>query len=297
VGRTTMRPPSPPGTIAGMSAITREIPADGYVLGRDEEEYARLRLQARAFEPATGRLLDEVRLGRGASCLDAGCGPGETMRLMAQRVGPTGRVLGIDVDDWLGRQTVKVLHAAGHRQCAFECADVTGEEPLPRAPFDLVYARLLLLHLPDPLPALRRLWDAVAPGGHLLVQDYDLRSIDVSPPLATMTEFTRVIHAAFTGARRHADLGHRLPLLMAEAGIGWPDGTDVAGRLRPLAECEPEIAGVYRSLLPGALALGITSEDDAEAWLDAFARDVKRFPYTATLMPLMIGAWKRKISA
>jgi ubiquinone/menaquinone biosynthesis C-methylase UbiE len=292
-----MRSRLPPATIARMTAITREISADGYVLGRDEREYERLRMQARAFEPATGRLLDAVGLGRGASCLDAGCGPGETMRLMAQRVGPRGRVIGIDIDDWLGRQTVKVLHAAGHRQCAFERVDVAGEEPIPGAPFDLVYARLLLLHLPDPLPALRRLWDAVAPGGHLLVQDYDLRSIDVSPPLATLTEFTRVIHEAFTGAGRHIDLGHRLPLLMAEADIGWPDGTDVTGRLQPLAECEAEIASVYSSLLPGALALGVTTEEDAEEWLDAFARDVKRFPYTATLMPLMMGAWKRKVSA
>jgi SAM-dependent methyltransferase len=219
------------------------------------------------------------------------------MRLMAQRVGPAGRVLGIDVDDWLGRQTVKVLHAAGHRQCAFECVDVAGDEPIPGTPYDLVYARLLLLHLPDPLPALRRLWDAVAPGGHLLVQDYDLRGIDVAPPLDTMNEFRRVLQAAFTSACRHVDLGHRLPLLMAEADIGWPDGTDVAGRLLTLAAAEPEISAVYRSLLPGALALGITTEEDAAAWLDAFARDVKRFPYTATLMPLMMGAWKRKLSA
>jgi SAM-dependent methyltransferase len=280
-----------------MTAMTRELPADGYVLARDPEEYERLRLQARAFEPATGRLLDEVGLARRARCLDAGCGPGETMRLMAQRVGPRGRVVGIDLDERLGAQAIRALHAAGHRQCTFARVDIAGEEPIPGAPFDLVYARLLLLHLPDPLPALRRLWDAVAPGGHLLVQDYDLRSIDVSPPLATLTEFTRVIHAAFTGAGRHVDLGHRLPLLMAEADIGWPDGTDVAGRLRPLAECAAEIAGVYRSLLPGALALGIVTEDDADAWFDAFARDVKRFPYTATLMPLMMGAWKRKLSA
>ena len=54
----------------------------------------------------------------------------------------------------------------------------------PGAPFDLVYARLLLFHLPQRVAVLRRLWEAVAPGGHLLVQDYDLRGVSALPALA-----------------------------------------------------------------------------------------------------------------
>ena len=75
-------------TIAAMSMYTTPPPTDGYALGRTPEEYERLRAQARVWEAATGRLLDRVGLAPGARCLDAGCGPGETMRLMAQRVGP-----------------------------------------------------------------------------------------------------------------------------------------------------------------------------------------------------------------
>ena len=41
-----------------------------------QEEYERLRTQARVWEQATGRLLDHVELARGARCLDAGCGSG-----------------------------------------------------------------------------------------------------------------------------------------------------------------------------------------------------------------------------
>ena len=54
------------------------------------------------WEGATERVLDRVGLAAGARCLDAGCGPGETMRQLAQRVGPSGRVVGIDVDATLG---------------------------------------------------------------------------------------------------------------------------------------------------------------------------------------------------
>src|SRR5690348_18444186 len=59
-----------------------------YALGHSPSEHERLRAQARIWEAATGRLLDQIGLAPGASCLDAGCGPGETMRLMAQRTGP-----------------------------------------------------------------------------------------------------------------------------------------------------------------------------------------------------------------
>ena len=73
-----------------MSTAEAERPQDGYALGRTPQEYERLRAQARVWESATGRLFDQVALAPGASCLDAGCGPGETMRLMAQRVGTVG---------------------------------------------------------------------------------------------------------------------------------------------------------------------------------------------------------------
>src|SRR5205814_68472 len=89
-----------------MSATEAEQRHDRYTLGHSPQEYERLRAQARVWEAATGRLLDQVGLAPGARCLDAGCGPGETMRLMAQRTGPAGHVLGVDSDSALGAAAV-----------------------------------------------------------------------------------------------------------------------------------------------------------------------------------------------
>src|SRR5689334_21269056 len=119
-----------------------------YALGRTAQEYERLRAQARVWEDATGRLLDRVGLAAQARCLDAGCGPGETMRLMAHRVGPAGEVVGIDVDAELGAWTEAMLRDAGHSQCRFQGYDLTTDAPVPGGPYDLVFARLLLFHLP-----------------------------------------------------------------------------------------------------------------------------------------------------
>ena len=266
--------------------------ADRYALGHTPEEYERLRLQALIWEASTGRLLDEIGLAPGASCLDAGCGPGETMRLMAERVGPAGRVVGLDVDESLGGLALERLHAAGHAQCSWHRHDVAADTPIPGAPFDLVHARLLLFHLPERVAVLARLWDAVAPGGHLVVQDYDLRAIGVLPALASVEEVGRVLTGAFTAAGADVSAGARLPVLFAQAGVGAPDGTDVAGRLEPLARGRVVLESVLRSVLPAALTHGVTTETDAAAILSALDRDAARFPDRPMLWPLMIGAWK-----
>jgi SAM-dependent methyltransferase len=278
---TGARPPS----IVGM---------DTYVLPRSEQEYERLRAQARVWEAATGRLLDRVGLAPGARCLDVGAGPGETMRLMAQRVGPTGGVLGLDINAELATVAERKLEEAGHRHCALLQHDATADEPIPGGPYDFVFARILLFHLPQRVAVLARLWDAVAPGGHLVIQDYELRCIDVLPALASVAEIVRVMLAAFGAAGCDVSAGARLPYLFAEAGVGTPDGTDVAGRLDTLAGGRPVLEQTYRGILPAALGHGITTQAAADALLEEFDGDVARFAERPLLWPLLIGAWRRK---
>ena len=188
-----------------MSVTQTEQRGNTYALGHTPEEYDRLRAQARMWDAAAGRLFDQAGLAPGASCLDAGCGPGETMRAMAERVGPTGRVLGIDRDASLGALAVEMLHGEGHRQCSFREHDLSQAAAVPGGPFDLIYARLLLFHLPQRVEALSRLWDAVAPGGHLIVQDYDFRSIGVAAgPRQHRRTDPRVHRCVHRGGRRRA---------------------------------------------------------------------------------------------
>ena len=85
-----------------MAAKAEKANPDGYVHARDVNEYQRLRDQALMWQRATEEVLDRVGLKPGMSCLDVGSGPGAVMRLMANRVGPQGRVTGIEIDGKLG---------------------------------------------------------------------------------------------------------------------------------------------------------------------------------------------------
>src|SRR5687768_4400127 len=97
---------------------------DGYALVRCEREYRRLAAQAQVWERTTRRVLDQVSLRFGARALDVGCGTGDTMRLLAERVGSRGRVTGIDVDSRLGDTLLAQLRIERPDVYRFIAADV-----------------------------------------------------------------------------------------------------------------------------------------------------------------------------
>jgi SAM-dependent methyltransferase len=274
------------------TATAPTVTADRYALGRSANEYQRVRQQALAWEPATTALLDRLGVHPGASCLDAGSGPGEIMRVLADRVGPTGRVLGIDVDSELSGIALARLHEDGYQQCAIDVRPLRGDEPVPGGPFDLVFARLLLFHLPERAAALARLWEAVAPGGCLIIQEYNVRSALTEPVLPAFEQVKDLIMDAFRSAGADPGLGARLPLLFDEAGIGSPDGTDVAGLLMPLSRGRGMVLDTARSLLPVALGAALVTAESAELMLTSADQEVEEHPDYQMLWPLLIGAWK-----
>lgn len=252
--KTTKRTPAAPDATPS---------ADDYVLGRTSAEYQRLRVQARAWEPATRRVLEQASLKEGMTCLDVGCGPGEVMRLMGEAVGPAGRVTGLDTNGALGREMLGVLQATAPGRFAFVEGDVEAQPAVPGAPFDLVFARLTLIHLKDPVAALRTMGAWTKPGGVVVAQDYDLSGVKAYPPIEAEDAAMRISNAVFARARRDVAIGCKLPLLFAEAGLGTPDGTDVAGLLTPSGPMSAMVQAVLRSVLPPALRMELTTEAGA----------------------------------
>ena len=200
---------------------------------------------------------------------------------------------GVDNDGRLGREALEILRATVPGRFEFVHADVEATDELPGGPFDLVYARILLTHLHDPVAMLRRLFAWTRPGGVMLIQDYDASAGGVWPPLATWEEFERVYYGVLEKAGKDPWIGRKLPLHFAAAGVGEPDGTDVAGLLRPLAEVGGMFQAVYQSLRPMGLRLGLTTEADGQAFLAEIA-DAARDGRGVGMSPLLVSAWKGK---
>jgi SAM-dependent methyltransferase len=147
-----------------------------YLLSQQEApdlERTRLRLLAEFHDPLSEVQLDAIGVGEGWRCLDVGAGGGAVTRMLAARVGGTGSVLAVDLD-------TSLLEELADDRVEVRRHDLRAD-PLPAGGFDLVHARLLLVHLPSRLAALRRLADAVRPGGWVAALDPDFTTVSISP--------------------------------------------------------------------------------------------------------------------
>lgn len=129
-------------------------------------EFARLRLQAleEINNPRTFELLkNKIGIQPGWICLDAGSGLGLVAEWMAEQVGSSGKVVATDIEPrFLKEKESSNLQVLRH--------DIT-KDPLPDDYYDLIHARNLLMHLPDKESVIKRLVQALKPGGTLVVDD------------------------------------------------------------------------------------------------------------------------------
>jgi SAM-dependent methyltransferase len=146
--------------------------------GRDGRD--RLAVLARVMAPNTNRLFDRLGDMAGWSVLDVGCGGGDVSFNLADRVGPGGRVLGLDLDaDQLAIVRAEALERS-RTNLDFRQADVL--KPWPVVPAEMAYARFVFTHLPDPELALRHGFDALCQGGIMVIEDCDMTGHACNPP-------------------------------------------------------------------------------------------------------------------
>lgn len=135
-------------------------------------EQERLRALEAWADPHTIRHLEHLGVAPGWTCLEAGAGAGSIARWLAGRVAPSGRVVAADIDT----RFVDGSGVPGLEVCTF---DLRAEE-FPPATFDLIHARLLLMHLPDRLSVMKRMTQWLRPGGWLLVEEADVYSAETT---------------------------------------------------------------------------------------------------------------------
>jgi SAM-dependent methyltransferase len=113
---------------------------------------------------ATEAMLGMAGVGPGSRVLDVAAGAGDQTLAIAERVGPTGQVLAIDLSPAILALARKNAMQAGHSHVQTQVAD--GEDlPVDAASFDAAVCRLGLMLFADPLRGLREVHRALRPGG------------------------------------------------------------------------------------------------------------------------------------
>ncbi len=227
------------------------VSKERYALATGEEAAYRLKILHNLYGPGSRRVLLNAGLRPGMHVADLGCGVGMVTAMLTELVGPQGQVVGVDASSaQLGQARERCQGWGASVRFVEASATDTG---LPRASFDLVYSRFLLIHLPHPEQALAEMRALLKPGGILVCEDGDLTSSGSEPPslLGAFAElWGRLGHIKGVDYT----LGRRLFQLVLAAGFKTPE----------IAFNQPVVArGENKRLLELSVA------EAGPAWIDA----------------------------
>jgi SAM-dependent methyltransferase len=230
----------------------------------------------RLWNPGTQAVMERLGVAPGWRCLEVGAGGGSMVEWMAERVGSEGSVLATDV-------YTRFLEAIELPNVEVREHDILAGEPL-EPDFDLVYARLVVEHLGS--GALRRMAEAVRPGGILLLEDYDWEAIAIHPPQEEFEKITEAVLGLMAEAGFDPNFGRRLLAELDAAGL---EDVEAEGRVRLIRGGTPETA-FFRlsldSLRETLIERNLLSEEEIESALAGLDD-----PSMTGLTPILVSGW------
>jgi SAM-dependent methyltransferase len=257
---------------------------DKYALdnARDEAQ-ARMTGLSAVYDATTERHLQRVGITTGWHCLEVGAGSPSIPIWMAEQVGTNGSVLVTDINtrflDTMSHPSIKVAqHDIAH-------------DPLPDAHFDLVHARLVLIWVPQREHTLRRIVQALKPGGWLVVEDFDGLSMPPDPTFDGPEVLVRVYQAMHLAIRTRTDyfLGRRLQHLLRAIGL---DDVGSEGRVLQWPGGSPGMDIVWSNcmqLRPAMIGSGAITDEEFDTAMALLNR-----PDSSLISPVMWSVWGRR---
>jgi len=260
---------------------------EDYIIRGGAPGRERLRVLSRVMQASTHSLLQRAGVRPGMACLEIGCGGGDVAFDIARMVAPGGRVVGTDIDP----EKIEMAHREAAEQrldnIEFRLADITRSQP--EKEFDLVHARFLLTHLADPLRALMRMRGALRDNGLVVIQDIDFRGHVCHPDCLAFRRYVELYTEAVRRKGADADIGPRLPGLLAEAGfediaINVVQPAGITGEVKLIAPLTLE------NISGAVVAEGLASREEVRRLIEELYEFV-RTPGTFVSLPRVVEAW------
>ena len=265
---------------------------DQYVLGYRRAEQERLQQQAQQLAHESSALFDQIDVRPGARVVEIGCGPHGCLEILAERVGSSGSVVGVERSQDAVDLARKLIGERGLKNVEVFCRDARSTE-LPRASFDLATARLVLVNVPEPQEIVAEAVALVRPGGCVAFHEADWIAHVCDPPSDAWSTLVELFIRYSQKNGIDPFIGRKLPRLLRDAGL-----VDV--RVNPLIHVYPPGHGRRSILLDFAENLGerilaekLIEERELTDLKTALQRHIDN-PGTLVVSHLFFQAWGSK---
>jgi SAM-dependent methyltransferase len=225
----------------------------------------------------------------GQTVLDIGCGPGYASLDLAQLVGPSGRVIGVDEsatflkqlhDQAVARKQLHVERVLGDVQ------DLLSVLPGEEGAVDVAYARWVLCFVHNPEEVVKALAVLMKSGGRVAIQDYFNyeRCLTLAPRREAFTRVISAVAASWRARGGDTDVMGRLPGLFLKHGFQI-EHIDVVQRIaRPGTSLWHWPNSFWQTFLPRLVETGFLTAEDREAFEKTWA-DASRDPASFCQLP------------
>jgi len=237
------------------------------------------------YEPRMEPLLAPLDLQPGVFVLDVGSGPGSTTMELGRRVGPSGTLVGVDINAEFVERAGAKAQAAGLHQVSFQQADFP---PLPfeSQTFDRVFCKNVLEYVDSAEATVQDIARVTKPGGLVVLidSDWEMLALDVSDEAL----HDRLMSAIKTTAMRESRIGRKLRGLCKVANL-----QDIKVKIF----ASPDLKGRAIQMLENnwyqyALDSGKVTRTEADAWRDDIRAQLKNDVYCFCLPQFVVSGRK-----
>lgn len=264
----------------GNMAVNNVVHVNECGLPLNAIEWLETHHQSKAFERE--QMVRDMQLEQGSLVVDAGCGPGLWTPMLAEAIGPGGRILGVDIAaEALITAQRRNANAWYRHQVQYKRAALE-QLPIEYGEADIIFSANVSQYLADPVATFAAMGPFLKTGGRLIVKDIDfgtMRFHSIDPALQARVfqarerwEQERVLHEY---SFEDSWVGSKLAGYLRAAGY-----KDVQERTYRIVRCYP-LPKDYRFYLQG-IAEWFTCEgapylsgEDVTRWLQCFLHETE----------------------
>ncbi|MRG98454.1 methyltransferase domain-containing protein [Polyangium spumosum] len=265
--------------------------SDIYLLERSAREAERLRRQVEELAGEARWLLDRLQIRPGASAIELGCGPYGVLDLLAERVGPSGTVVGLDRNE--GFVASAREHAAELRAHVEVIQGDARATNLPRESFDVAFCRLLLVNVPRPEQIVAEMVSLLRPGGVLASHEADYLPHGCDPPSPAWDRLFDLFLAYSRAKGVDLFVGRRLHRMLRDAGLVEIQVNPVIHVYPPGHHRRSIFLDFVTNIRENLVREGFASDEE----LNELTRELRRHlddPDTLVVSHLFFQVWGRK---